>query len=142
MKKQSSQFRELKLLYLFLLSLVLYSPVHSQAPTQTVRGKVTAYSTQVPVQGASVYLPGTDPLKGTSTDSAGKFRIPAIPAGRYQLVASHVGYQTFRLSSLEITSGKVPQLEISLIKKTGHPGRSGDQSLPAIRKSAQNTQPC
>ena len=49
-----------------------------------------------PVPFANIYLKGT--AFGTATDEDGKYTLDKIPAGRYTLMASAVGYELFRTS--------------------------------------------
>jgi TonB-dependent receptor len=58
-------------------------------------GKILGYVFDVdkePLPGANVFLKGT--TLGASTDLNGKFVIPIVPAGRYKLVISYIGYQS------------------------------------------------
>ena len=56
-----------------------------------LRGRVVSAATGSPLAAASVFLSNTS--TGTATDSAGMFSL-LVPQGKYDLVASYVGYET------------------------------------------------
>src|SRR5436190_7223341 len=72
-----------------------------------IRGRVTDAETQLPLKGASVYINNT--TKGTITDDNGDFELGPFQPGRYEVVASFVGYDPL-LYSAEI---KTSNLRIS-----------------------------
>jgi hypothetical protein len=79
----------------------------------TLRGKVIASDTRKPIALANVYLSNT--TVGTITDEDGGFVIAAFPQGRFDLVVSFIGYETY---SATVQSGKLPSLlEIVLVPK-------------------------
>ena len=51
---------------------------------------------------------------GAVTDSLGRFRIPNVPVGRYNLQASFMGYNTHIINEIQLTSAKEVYLEFSL----------------------------
>lgn len=59
---------------------------------QVLQGIVTDAEKNLPVQSASVFLSNTS--FGTTTNDAGRF-VLQVPPGRYDLVVSSIGYQTF-----------------------------------------------
>jgi len=72
-----------------------------------IRGRVTDLETQLPLKGASVYINNT--TKGSTTNDNGEFEIGPLQPGRYEVVASFVGYDAL-LYSAEI---KTSNLRIS-----------------------------
>jgi hypothetical protein len=74
--------------------------------TQTLRGTLIDFDTKVPIIGAKVVLPGTDPFLGGITDDNGDFKITDVPVGRVALKITAVGYQQISLPSVLIESGK------------------------------------
>ncbi len=77
------------------------------------KGKVISADTRQPIISANVYLSNTS--VGTVTDAKGEFTLQRFPVGRYDLVVSFIGYETYRL---EIRSDQLPNhLEIMLHPK-------------------------
>jgi hypothetical protein len=74
-------------LFIFLLS---GQPIWSQT---FIKGKVVSEETGKPLSSVSVYLNNT--TKGTVTDDKGLFIINRIPPGKFRLVASSIGYETY-----------------------------------------------
>ncbi len=86
-------------------------------PVQTVRGKVLDEAVQRPLFGAQVVIPGTDPLKGTSTNEKGRFRLEEVPVGRHTIKVSFVGYEPKTLRNVQVSAGKEVVLTIRLKEK-------------------------
>lgn len=84
------------------------------ALTQTIRGTVKDNESQTPLIGASVVIVGTEPLKGSSTDVDGNFRIEGVPVGRHTIKISSVGYEDRVISEMLVGSGKEVVLTIGL----------------------------
>jgi len=59
----------------------------------SLSGTVTDSTTGRPLAGVSVFLNSTS--KGTVTKADGSFVLPGIPGGRYELIISAIGYETF-----------------------------------------------
>lgn len=60
---------------------------------QSVRGKVTDAATGLPLAGCSVFISGTS--TGTRSAADGSFQLHNVPGGKYELVISYVGYNTY-----------------------------------------------
>jgi len=69
-----------------------------------IRGRVTDIETQLPLKGASVYINNT--TKGSVTNDNGDFELGPLQPGRYEIVASFVGYDPL-LYSAEIKSSNL-----------------------------------
>jgi hypothetical protein len=80
--------------------------VFSQQMTQTIRGVVMDEISKTPAPFASVALMNTDPFIGTTTDSAGNFKLSQVPVGRYDMRVSFVGYETTFIRELLVTASK------------------------------------
>ena len=90
------------------LFLLFFSFVQNSFSQQFyIRGRVTDVETQLPLKGASVYINNT--TKGSTTNDNGDFEIGPLQPGRYEVVASFVGYDAL-LYSAEI---KTSNLRIS-----------------------------
>lgn len=100
---------------ILLLSICLTSlSLHAQPLTQTIRGTVVDQSLQTPLPGATIVLLNTSPLKGTSTDAAGQFRLAQVPVGRQTLQISVVGYKNATLQNITVDAGKELVLTVAL----------------------------
>lgn len=98
---------------LLLLAIVASSSLSAQH-TQVVRGKVLSASLQKPLIGAEVVILDSDPLKGSSTDTSGRFRIEGVPVGRQDIRVTYMGYEPRVLRNVQVTAGKEVVLEIEL----------------------------
>ncbi|MCB9081925.1 MAG: carboxypeptidase-like regulatory domain-containing protein [Lewinellaceae bacterium] len=86
----------------------------AQSLTQTVRGVVIDADTREALVGASVFIPGSDPLIGTTTDENGQYILTGVPLGRQALQCTYVGYLSFLRDNIQISSGKEYVLDIAL----------------------------
>ncbi len=75
---------------LLLLTVFLLSGLYAYTQTGDIRGFVYDKDNGEPILFATVYLAGTD--YGATTDINGFFNIAKVPAGKYQLTCSYVGY--------------------------------------------------
>jgi len=100
-------------LSLFYTRLKSQSPSES-GPTQTIRGVVIDKQSQTPIPGANVTLPGTNPLKGSVSDTEGRFKITDVKVGRYDLKISYLGYKEIVLPNTIVTAGKEVVMEIGM----------------------------
>jgi hypothetical protein len=87
--------------------------IHAQV-VQTIKGTVTDKNSKIALAGATVYLPDTDPLRGTVTDANGNFRLDNIETGRIRLCVKYMGYEPAFLENLNLTSGKELVLDIEI----------------------------
>lgn len=78
----------------------------------SVTGKVIDRYQQYPLEFVNVQVDGT--AKGGATDSLGYFLIDNIPVGTYNLLFSSLGYKTFTLFNVVITSGNQSNFSIEL----------------------------
>lgn len=99
---------------LFVLGFHLLKTNASQDIYQTVRGQVFDKLTQTPLIGANVFIPGTDPIIGTITDTDGNFVISQVPIGRVSITATYVGYNSQTFSNIILNSGKELILKFDL----------------------------
>lgn len=100
----------MKPLAFFLFACTLTATVHAQG---VLKGRVMASDTHTPIGQANVYLSNT--AIGTVTSDNGTFTITAFPSGRYELVVSFIGYETYTAT---VFSSKLPaSLEVVLKPK-------------------------
>jgi hypothetical protein len=93
---------------------MITSQALSQNLSQTIRGTITDNDSKLPLPGATVIIPGTDPIIGTITDVDGVFRLQNIPIGRISLQLSYIGYEPVTVPNIEVNSGKEVVLNLSM----------------------------
>jgi hypothetical protein len=99
-----------KIVSLLVASLMTLSGLFAQSQGSTLIGSVKDSASGKPLAGVSVFLNSTS--KGTITRADGNFVLSGIPPGRYELIISAIGYETF---VTEITSRNLPpSLKIAL----------------------------
>jgi len=90
----------------FLLLLLLLTALSgaAQAQTTTVSGRVLDAKDQSPLIGANVLLTQIpdSTKRGAAVEVDGSFTVPGVPAGRYVLTISFLGYQNLR-STVEVS---------------------------------------
>jgi hypothetical protein len=99
-----------------LFFLFFCSSVHSQKPTQVLKGIVTDKETRIPLAGANIIILNSVPLNGTATDAAGKFRLIS-ETGRVSVKVSFLGYEDVILPDLLIVSSKEVDLNVEMREK-------------------------
>ena len=97
----------LLILSFFTLALPLFAQ-----NTGGITGKVLDKNTQQALEAVNIQVDGTS--RGTSTDSAGYFHITNIPVGTYSVLFSSLGYKTYTLYNIVITSGNESNYTIEL----------------------------
>jgi iron complex outermembrane receptor protein len=80
----------------------------------SLSGRVTTLENEItaPLVGVNVLLQGT--IRGTVTNNDGRFRLENIPAGKYSLSFSLVGYRRQSLSDVVVTDDKETVVEVSM----------------------------
>src|SRR5687768_11526965 len=98
--------------FLFIgLLLFLFTDAGAQGAGR-LYGKVVDRATQMPLAGISVTL--QDSSKGTTTDSAGTFRLTDLPIKTYNIVFTGVGYKPQTQFNIVISAGNETALNIEL----------------------------
>ena len=70
--------------------------------------------TSTPLPGATVFIPGSNPLKGTVTDLEGYFILENVPTGRISMQVNYLGYRPVNLDNLNVISGKELVINIEM----------------------------
>jgi len=92
---------------------ILLTTVWCRTNAQNVKGKVMDASTGEPMIGATVALEGTH--YSTVVNLDGTFVLKNIPAGKYQLVVSSVGYNRSKELEVNLSTGTdVKNISVSL----------------------------
>ena len=92
----------------------------AQAQTGTVTGVVVDEALGETLIGVNVavYLEGSDELAdGSATDIDGRYRITGLVPGTYDLVFSYVGYNTQRVTGVDVTAGETTSLDVPLTEE-------------------------
>jgi hypothetical protein len=110
----SDRIRKTSSIVLLAFSLFCTNATAQDILFQNIRGKVTDRDTNLPLTGASVYIPGTTPLIGSITDTSGLFLLKKVPVGRLGIEVSCLGYLTKQTGDIILTSAKEVFLEIKL----------------------------
>jgi len=84
------------------------------AQTGTIKGLVFDKQSEVPLEGATIELLNTEVVTGVITDFDGKFNIDNVEVGRQDIRISYIGFETFTVPNIEVTSGKDVFLSIGL----------------------------
>jgi hypothetical protein len=80
-------------------------------PRATITGTVVDDSTSTPLQNVDVFIAHT--TLGSGTDQNGRFTIPNIPTGSYEIVASRVGY-LFETRRMTVSDSGIKEISIRL----------------------------
>ena len=102
-------YSRISLLFLFILSCFTV-----RAQKGSIEGLITDAETQTPLNGATVNIPGN---KGDNTDLFGRFAIPAVNPGSYEVIISHIGYKT-EIIPVEVKASLLSTIAVSL-KRAG-----------------------
>ena len=103
------------------IALLQYVSLMAQ-PVGNIRGMVTDGASGQTLSYVSVILLESNPIVGTTTDSAGYFRLSNLPVGRYDIQSSFVGYEPAVFKEIMVSSGKEVYIEITMrenIQKLG-----------------------
>ena len=119
-----------------LLFLLLAFITRAQNPG-TVTGTVRDRATQEVLPGVSVTLDGTS--FGTATDTEGRYRLPGVPAGAYNLRATFVGYDALLRADVAVSSGNVNTLNLEVNKAPQALGEVTVTASRAIRVATAET---
>jgi hypothetical protein len=94
------------------LNVFIVALLHGQS-LQNIRGVVRDKSSGAFLEYATVVI-NCDPPAGAATDSLGRFVIPDIPVGRYDLRAGFVGYEPVVVKEILLSAAKEVFLEIMM----------------------------
>jgi outer membrane receptor for ferrienterochelin and colicin len=87
------------------------------AQSTVLTGKVSDEKGEALIGATVKVLKGTDFVKGTITDFNGDYRIQIDP-GKYDLEISYTGYSTSRQTGVQVLSGKLNPLDITMSSNT------------------------
>src|SRR6266702_6070257 len=83
--------------------------------TSTIQG-VVMDPQGLAIAGAEVGIAGNNlaVTKKTTSNAAGAYEVPALPAGTYSLTISHAGFKTQVMNGLEITLNRTVKINVTL----------------------------
>ena len=103
----------LRKLHFVVLALFFANAMFAQSGSLT--GKVIDKQTREPIPFCNVILElGGNQVSGSSSDFDGLYTIKPIPAGKYTVKASYVGYNTMMQTNVVINNGKITFLDLEL----------------------------
>ncbi|MDT8412185.1 MAG: carboxypeptidase regulatory-like domain-containing protein [Vicingaceae bacterium] len=98
----------LKKLAVFVALVFSMSTMYAQTGQGTIKGKMLDRETGEPLPFANVVvMKGGQQVAGAQTDFDGKFTIPALNPGNYDLIAKYVGYQDIRINGVIVNNGQI-----------------------------------
>jgi hypothetical protein len=86
----------------------------AQKISQTISGKVFDNITNEPLPFATIIVKDTDPLIGSVSDIDGNFILEKIKVGRHTIAFSMIGYDTYEIRELLLSSGQIITLNIGM----------------------------
>jgi hypothetical protein len=92
-------------------ALLLLAPGAAAPQSATITGRILDRESLKPIPQVAVTLRGTD--RRAFTDSAGTFRLEAVPAGNQFLVVTHIAYGE-HAESIAVRANDVLQLQVNL----------------------------
>jgi hypothetical protein len=109
------------------------APRHALAQNVgTIRGTVTDPSAAV-VPGATVIATGNGVTRTANSDGQGRYALPNMPPGKYNIRADAKGFVTFTRSDLDVPAGQASALDIALqIATESQQVSVNDQSAAAL----------
>ena len=109
------QFRHLQKIvqfnWTFIIFLIFISQSNLAAQYGQIAGSVYERYTNKPLKDVNVFLAYT--TKGAMSDVKGAFHLEHIPYGNYELVFSHIGYET-KIVSVHINSPDIQSIHVKL----------------------------
>src|ERR1700733_114310 len=108
------------------------SALFGQAGTASISGRITdASNAAVPAASVAVKNTGTSASQTTVSDAEGRYTIPELPIGTYDIQVSKAGFQTSVQTGLTLTVGSSPVIDLQL---------SVGQSSQTVTVSAETSQ--
>jgi len=105
---------KIKLRLLLALTIFVTVTINAQQLTQNIRGTVVDKVTNSPLPGATIILQNSNPLKGTTSDLDGKFKLTQVPVGKKTIKVSYMGYEDETIQNIDLNTGKEIVLTISM----------------------------
>ena len=107
--------------------------IFGQQSNGKIVGKVTDKKTGETLIGLNVKV--TELSKGASTDVEGRYILAGIPAGKYTLQFTYVGYATKTISDVIVSAGTVTTLDAAMDEPAGNQLQTVVISVSAKKES-------
>lgn len=101
-----------------LLLIILLCPNRADAQNlvQSIKGRILDKSSQQPIIGAAIYIPGKESQYNALSDIDGNFEIRDIPVGRISLEAKYIGYESWLREEINLSSAATLYLDIEMVE--------------------------
>lgn len=96
-----------------LLLVVSFFLLYSSIQAGKIEGTITLTDKIKPVQGANVYLEKTS--HGAISNGNGRFTIKNVPAGKYKLIVSNIGYETIK-KEIHLAEGDTIKTDFRIVE--------------------------
>ncbi|MBD3385770.1 outer membrane beta-barrel protein [candidate division KSB1 bacterium] len=101
------------LIHRFVFTFLLFSTTLVLAQDKgMINGKVVDAETGDPLPGVNIVVEGTN--RGSATDLEGVYRIPNMPAGTYNLVATYIGYSQMKIEHVKVIPSAVKEIDFAM----------------------------
>src|SRR5262245_20877765 len=101
--------------FALILSLLAAHRLYGQAATATITGTVTDISgAAVPGAAVNATNTGTGLTRSTNTDGQGRYNLPDLAIGDYEMQAAKMGFQTVVRKGVNLTVGSQPVADFQL----------------------------
>lgn len=94
------------------------TPPGSGGRKGVLRGTVIDRDSRIPLPFATVVVLHTEPLRGSTTDYQGRFRISNLPVGRHTVMVSYVGYEEVVLSEIFVGSSREAEITVAITEQS------------------------
>jgi hypothetical protein len=104
----------MRILILITGLLLAILPYCFSQPNQNISGRVVDLESQRPLSFATVMILEAGPITGVTSNEDGIFNIEEVPVGRYNILISHTGYESFIMKEVLCESGKQVFLDVGM----------------------------
>ncbi|HVN32638.1 MAG TPA: TonB-dependent receptor [Thermoanaerobaculaceae bacterium] len=109
--------RRTRILVVAVLAMAVVAPGLWAQTTATIQGTI-ADPSNVPLVGVEVLATGAQGVKTVMTDEKGFYRIPNLPPGSYELIATLQGYAPGEFRKIQLQPGQTLTLNVTLTSLT------------------------
>ena len=100
---------------LFSLLIILLLPsILIAGTTGKISGVITDAATGEPLPGVNIIIDGT--TMGAASDVKGEYFILNIPPGTYTVIATMIGYKTYRVDNVKVLTDLTTQIDVPMVE--------------------------